>query len=39
MKNVLENNIKIALALGFQKTNLGWYDNGGVLAEAVCRKF
>ena len=34
MKNVLENNIKIALALGFQKTPLGWYDDGGVLAEA-----
>lgn len=32
MKNTLENNIKIALALGFQKTALGWYDANEVLA-------
>jgi hypothetical protein len=32
MKNIAENNIKIALALGFQKTPLGWYDANEVLA-------
>lgn len=32
MKNIVENNIRIALALGFQKTALGWYDANEVLA-------
>jgi hypothetical protein len=30
----IENNIKIALHIGMQKTNIGWYDNEEVLYNA-----
>lgn len=38
MENIAENNIKIALELGFQKTSLGWYDSEGVLAHYKTEK-
>lgn len=38
MKNIAENNEKIALALGFQKTSLGWFDSEGVFAHYKTEK-